>query len=62
MNKTLFMRADEVAEILEVSPGYAYKLIKRLNKEQEEKGYLTMHGRLNREYFMEKIYKRQEEK
>lgn len=61
MNNTLFMRADEVAKILEVSQGYAYKLIKKLNEEQAAKGYLTMHGRLNREYFMEKIYKKTRE-
>ena len=43
---------------LEVSQAYAYKLIKKLNEEQEAQGYLTMHGRLNREYFYEKIYKK----
>ena len=58
MEKTLFMRADEVAKVLEVSQAYAYKLIKKLNEEQEARGYLTMHGRLNREYFYEKIYKK----
>lgn len=58
MEKTLFMRADEVAKVLEVSQAYAYKLIKKLNEEQESQGYLTMHGRLNREYFYEKIYKK----
>ncbi len=52
------MRADEVAKVLEVSQAYAYKLIKKLNEEQEAQGYLTMHGRLNREYFYEKIYKK----
>ena len=59
MKETLFMRADEVAKVLEVSQAYAYKLIKKLNEEQAAQGYLTMHGRLNREYFYEKIYKRQ---
>ena len=32
MEKTLFMRADEVAKVLEVSQAYAYKLIKKLNE------------------------------
>ena len=56
MEKTLFMRAAEVAEVLGVSETYAYKLIKKLNEELRAKGYLVIEGRLNREYFMEKIY------
>ena len=31
----MFMRVDEVMEALEVSESYAYKLIKRLNRELE---------------------------
>lgn len=59
MNNKLFMRADEVAEELGVSQAYAYKLIKKLNEEQKAKGYLVINGRINREYFAEKVYKRQ---
>ena len=33
-----FIRAEEVAAELEVSKPYAYKLIRRLNKEMEERG------------------------
>ena len=62
MNDKLFMRADEVAELLEVSQTYAYKLIKRLNNELRAKGYLVIDGRLNREYFMEKIYSKNQRK
>ena len=29
---------DEVAEVLDMSRAYAYKLIRRLNKEMEERG------------------------
>ncbi|NLO42992.1 MAG: hypothetical protein GX109_08200 [Bacteroidales bacterium] len=58
MKNSLFMRAGEVAKELGVSEAYAYKLIKKLNKEQEAKGYLTIHGRLNREYFGAKLYKK----
>lgn len=56
MKNSLFMRAGEVAKKLGVSEAYAYKLIKKLNEEQEAKGYLTIHGRLNREYFEAKLY------
>ncbi|MBR3933423.1 MAG: LysR family transcriptional regulator [Clostridia bacterium] len=62
MNDKLFMRADEVAELLEVSQTYAYKLIKKLNNELRAKGYLVIEGRLNREYFMEKIYSKNQRK
>ena len=53
----MFMNADEVADFLGVSKSYAYKLIKRLNDEQSEKGLLVIYGKLNREYLNDKIYK-----
>ena len=51
-----FMRADEVARELEVSKSYAYKLIQQLNGELQEKGYITIAGRVNRQYFKERLY------
>ena len=54
-NKYL-MRAEEIAEELDVSKPFAYKLIQRLNKELEEKGYLVINGRVSRKYFEEQIY------
>ena len=51
-----FMRAEEVARELEVSKSYAYKLIQQLNAELREKGYITIAGRVNRQYFMERLY------
>ena len=59
MEKTLFMRAAEVAEVLGVSETYAYKLIKKLNEELKSKGYLVIDGRINREYFAEKVYSKE---
>ena len=50
------MRVDEVADELEVSVAYAYKVIRKLNEELESKGYLTVKGRVNREYFYERLY------
>lgn len=43
--------ADEVAEALDMSRAYAYKLIRRLNKEMEERGCITMPGQVSRAYF-----------
>ena len=59
MEKTLFMRAAEVAEVLGVSETYAYKLIKKLNEELKAKGYLVIDDRINREYFAEKVYSKE---
>lgn len=54
MTGKLFLRADEVAEILGVSKSYAYKVVQKLNSELEAMGYLTVAGRVNRQYFLEK--------
>ncbi len=51
-----FIRAEEVAEVMEISVPYAYKIIKKLNDELDAKGYITITGRVNREYFNERIY------
>ena len=50
-----FMRVEEVAQELGVSVSYAYMIIQRLNAEMQEKGYLTISGRINRKYFMERF-------
>ena len=54
--KNRFICAEEVAQELSVSKPYAYKLIKRLNDELKEKGFITISGRVNRQYFNERLY------
>lgn len=51
-----FMRVDEVALELGISESYAYKVIRRLNDELNAKGFLTISGRVNRQYFNERLY------
>lgn len=51
-----FLRADEVAEILDVSPSFAYKLIRELNMELDAKGFITIPGRISSKYFYERFY------
>ena len=51
-----FIRAEEVAEVMEISVPYAYKIIRKLNQELSDKGYITVTGRVNREYFNERVY------
>ena len=47
--------ADGAAE-LGVSASYAYKVIRRLNDELKAKGFVTIAGRINRQYFNERVY------
>jgi len=53
---SIFIKADEVANELGVSKPYAYKLVQKMNAELKKKGYLTISGRVNRQYYHEKIY------
>ena len=52
-NKT-FITVAEVAEILEISKSYAYKIVHRLNEELKAMGYMTIAGRVSRDYFRER--------
>ena len=55
MTGTSFMRVDDVAKELGVSASYAYKIIRKLNRELEQKGIITIAGRVNRKYFLERL-------
>lgn len=50
-----FMRVDDVAAELGMSKSYAYKIVQKLNAELKGMGYLTVAGRVNKRYFMEKV-------
>ena len=54
MESTSFMRVDEVAQELGISISYAYKIVQKLNVELKEKGFMTISGRVNKQYFMER--------
>ena len=56
MNKNLFIRAEEIATELGVSKTQAYKLIRKLNEELKNKGFITISGKVSRQFFEEKIY------
>jgi DNA-binding IclR family transcriptional regulator len=55
MGSKSFMRVDDVARELSISKSYAYKIVQRLNSELRELGYLTISGRISKEYFMKKV-------
>ena len=49
-------RQSDVAKILGVSVGHAYKIIKKLNVELEQAGYLVIAGKVPRGYFEKRWY------
>ena len=51
-----FIRVDEVARELDISISHAYEIMHQLNEELEAKGFVTVSGRLNRQYFNERLY------
>ncbi len=55
-SKDAFIFASEVSEKLCVSRAYGYRIVKKLNEELKEQGYLTIDGRTSRRYFDEKFY------
>ena len=55
MQANNFMRVEEVAEELGISKSHAYKIVHQLNAELQKKGYLTISGRVNRNFFMERV-------
>ena len=54
--KELFVRAEEVSQELGISKPYAYKLVREMNEELKQKGFITIPGRVSRRYFEEKFY------
>ena len=44
------------AEMLGVSVGHAYKLIRKLNQELEKEGFLVIAGKVPRRYFEKRWY------
>ena len=54
--KKMYVTAEEAAEMLGVSTGYAYKIIRGLNEELKAKGYRTLCGKVPTKYFEEKFY------
>ena len=55
MEKKNFMTVDEVAQELCVSKSYAYKVVRELNVELKQLGYLTVTGRVNANFFRKKL-------
>lgn len=51
----LFYRVEEVQQIMGIGRAKAYNIMRKLNKELEKQGYITVAGRCNKAYFDAKI-------
>ena len=56
MNECQFYTAIEVAQLLGVSKGHAYKVVKNLNDELKSKGFIVIAGKVSKQYFNERCY------
>lgn len=56
MQNKLFLKADDICELLDVKRTRAYIIIGNLNKELEEQGYLTLTGKVPTRYFIKRFY------
>lgn len=50
-----FLRANDVAEILQISRTTAYRIIKRINDDLERQGKIVISGRVSERYFNERV-------
>lgn len=51
-----FYRAKDLAELLDVSESKAYELIRTMNVELQEKGFLICRGRVPAAYVKERFF------
>ena len=56
MTQRKMLTAAEVADLLFVSKSKSYSIIKQLNHELEQKGYLTIPGRIPEKYLYARMF------
>ena len=55
MTSDLFLTVREIMEILSIKESKAYAIIKTLNAELNDHGYMTVAGKVNRTYFEQRF-------
>ena len=50
-----YLSAEDVADYMGVSIPKAYKVIRELNEELKEHGFIIIHGKVNRRFFEKKV-------
>ena len=56
MDGRMYLTAKDVSEIVGVSLGKAYEMIRKMNKELQEANYITVSGKVPTAYFKKKWY------
>lgn len=52
----IYYDVNDITAMLDISTGMAYKLIRTLNKELSDMGYVVIAGKISSKYFQEKFY------
>lgn len=55
-DKKIYYTVADISELLGISIPTSYRIIRKLNKELEQKGYIVLAGKLPIKYFEEKYY------
>jgi len=55
-NVSQFYTVNDVAQMLGISKSKSYQIIRDLSNQLKKKGYLTVSGKISKNYFNEKIY------
>ena len=56
MAANFMITAAEIMEELGVSRAFAYRLMQKMNRELQAKGYTVISGKVSRKYFEEQFY------
>lgn len=56
MDEKIYYNAEEVSRMLGISRGKSYKILREMNRDLAERGFLTIAGKIPVEYFREKWY------
>ena len=56
MENKKFLNVNEVAEYMGIAVPTAYTIIRKLNKELDAQGYITVSGRVSKAFFDQKVY------
>ena len=49
------LTAEQVADLCKVKIGKAYQIIRELNEELKKEGYITIRGRVNKDYLLKRL-------
>ena len=56
LDEKSFISVKEISEILGVSDSKSYGIVRNLNKELSDRGYMVIPGRVSRKYFEKRFY------